>query len=152
MKKFIPVSLALMALSGGLVACSPAGDTDIKPTQDIVAPPTESAGSEAEKSSEQIRIEMTDLGVQTDLELASDELDELLDSNPGYEEFNEQAQQLLNSRDYNEGTEMTFEAHKDITYTLKGWNEDGWKFTSKADALIYESESGFTNAWAASRK
>jgi len=149
MKKLLPVSLALLALAGGLVACSPA-DTDKAPTsQEAIAPPVELPGDEAEKSSGQIELEMNDLAVQTDVQSVAKDLDNLLEDNPG-EAFNQKAQELLENRSYNEGTEVSFEARDNNAYTLKGWNKAGWKFTSKKDALVYESENGFTNAWAAS--
>jgi hypothetical protein len=151
MKKFLPVSLALLALGGGLVACAPANN-DTKPTQAVVSEPTAPTGDDAKKTDEQIKVEMTDMATQTDVEYASDDLDALLKEKPGEDEFNKKAQEILNTRTYNEGTKITFEAHGSDKYTLKGWNESGWKFTSKADALVYESDKGFTNAWAASNK
>lgn len=151
MKTLLPLSLAILALSGGMVACSPAENTATKQTQVIVTPPTESietqGGAEEEKTDDQVQKEIADMSVQTDLHLASQDLDALIKKNPG-DNFNAEAQQLLNSRDYNAGTDMTFEARGNDAYTLKGWNEDGWKFTSKEEALVFESETGFKNAWA----
>lgn len=149
MKKTLPITFALIALAGGLVSCTPADNGNAVPTQEIIAPPTELPGVEAEKSSEQAQLEMTDLAVQTDMQSATKALDDLSNEHSG-DDFKQKAQELLENGTYNEGTELAFEARDSGAYTLKGWNKAGWKFTSKKDALVYESGNGFTNAWAAS--
>lgn len=150
MKKLLPISLALLVLSGGIVACSPSGDQNPPASQEATSSP-----ADGKKSNEQIELEMTDIAVQTDMRLAIKELDPLKElyvrkGGDSSGEFNQKSQELLNKHSYNKGTEITFEARENNEYTLKGWNEAGWKFKTKETALVYESEKGFTNAWAAS--
>lgn len=155
MKKKIALTLATLILAGGLSSCSsanndPAPAPSARQAQNSDPSATSSPGEDPKDVEHRIK----DSAVQTDLQFIAADLKKYQDENSGEGNFREEAIKIIQkykNEKANAGTELAFDGSDDGSYYIKGWNVDGWQYTSKEKALVFDSVKGFTNAWAASK-